>query len=135
MWSIGVRDDGLRHRRAGQPVATGTHWGGVCLDDTALTLAVDNAHDDRPRAGSGELGDNRDAESADLESHGNEEAVELLGKFVVGGRCAENLESGEGIRMEPSAVPRVQPVGDDIARLTDTFEARHHRRPGIPRSR
>ena len=110
--------------------------GVACVSTTAaLTLAVDNAHDDRPRAGSGELGDDRDAESADLESHGNEEAVELLGKFVVGGRCAENLESGEGIRMEPSAVPRVQPVGDDIARLTDTFEARHRRQPGIPRSR
>ena len=119
----------------GRPSRPGPTWGGVCFDDAALTLAVDDAHDDRPRAGSGELGDHRDAESADLESHGDEEAVELLGKVIVGGRCAENLEPGEGIRVEPCAVPRVQPVGDDVARLTDTFEARHRRQPGIPRPR
>ena len=119
----------------GRPSRPRTQGGGVCLDDTALTLAVDDAHDDRPRAGSGELGDHRDAESADLERHGDQEAVELLGQVVVGGRCAEHLESGEGIRVEPCAVPRVQPVGDDVARLTDTFDARHRRQPGIPRPR
>lgn len=27
--------------------------------------------------------------------------------------------------MKPCTVPRIQPVGDDIARLTDTFESGH----------
>ena len=34
--------------------------------------------------------------------------------------------------MKPRSVPRIQPVGDDIARLTDPFDPRHG---GQPRSR
>lgn len=71
----------------------------MCFDDAAPAFTIDDAHDDRPRAWSGEFGDNRDTEPADPESHGNEEVVELVGEVVIGCRCAEHFESGERMRV------------------------------------
>jgi hypothetical protein len=73
-----MSDDGLDHRAARQLVGPGADRCGVCFDDAARALAVDDAHDDGARPRGGELRDDRHPEPTDVKCHRNKEAVLLL---------------------------------------------------------
>ncbi len=87
---------------------------GMRFDDAARALPVEDAHDDRAGLGAGELRDHRDTEATDPKRHGDQESVGLFGEVVIGCRRRENLEPGERVRVKPRAMPRVEPVGDDV---------------------
>ena len=94
--------------------APGASWpvrGGMRLDDAAGALAVRDRHDDGVRVGAGELGAHRHRErAAEPVGHVDDEAV-------VGGLGVVDGEVAEGVGVVPRAVPRVEAVGDDVARL------------------
>ena len=95
----------------GGPSASGAQRRGVGLDDAAGALAVDDLHRDRARVGAAERGVHRHAEAlADGERHLDEKAV--LGRRAVDGGAESTLQRGERVRVQPGAVPRVEPVGD-----------------------
>ena len=111
-----VRDHGLDHGGARQAVGAGTQRRRVRLDDAAGALAVDDLHRHRARVGAAELGVHRNAVApADGEGHLDEKSV--LGGRAVERRSAQHPQRGERVRVEPRAVPGVEPVGDDVLGL------------------
>ena len=117
-WTIRVGDHRLDDRRTRSPVGARADRRGVRLDDAVRALPVDDAHHDGPRARAGELGDHGNSKSADVKGDGDEEAVVLVERISVGGRCRENVEVAERVRVEPRSVPGIESVRHDVDGLT-----------------
>ena len=78
----------------------------VGLDHRALPLALHDGHHDGAGLGAVEGGVGLDHQAADeLLGHPHLEDVVVE---------IENAQGGEGVRVEVGAVPRVEPVGDDV---------------------
>lgn len=74
------------------PGSTGVAWG---FDSAAGSFAVDDPHHDGAGFRAGEFGHHRDPEPADLECHGHQETIGVLGEVVVDGWCGEHIKVRE----------------------------------------
>ena len=88
--------------------------------NAADALTFNDPHDDGARFGHAEGGDHRYTNASEVESHGHCENVGVL--VGVDRWRTEHLQLGERVGVEPPAVPRVEPVGDDVARLARSFQ-------------
>ncbi len=113
-----MRHHRLDHGGAWQAVRAGAQRRRVCLDDAPGALAVHDLHRDRARVRAAELGADRHPEPLpDRERHLDEEPVLGGCRPPIRRRGADHLQRGERVRVEPGAVPRVEPVGDHVLRL------------------
>ena len=80
------------------------------LDHAAGAFAFGDVHHDRPGVRAGELGPYRHTPGpAQPERHVHHQHVIITG-IVVDDQVAE------GVRVEPRAVPRIEPIGDHVLR-------------------
>ena len=102
--SVIIVRDGPRVRRDGRRVG---------LDHAAGALAPDDGHDDRPGVRARELRAHRDA------SRGVSRNVTSTMSTLSSLRSSTTTRWLNAVRVVPRAVPRVEPVGDDVPRLAD----------------
>ena len=121
---VGVGDHRLDHRGAGPAVRAGAQRGGVRLDHRAGALAVDDLHGHRARVRAGERGPHRHPEPA-TDGEGDLDQEPVLGGRAVQRRGAEHAQRGERVRVQPGAVPRVEPVGQHVLRLAAADHGGH----------
>ena len=80
----------------------------MSLDHTAGALTFGDVHHDRPAVGAAEFGSYRHAPGpGQPECHVDHQQV-IITSIVV------DADVAEGVRVEPGAVPGVEPVGDDV---------------------
>jgi len=74
------------------PGSTGVAWVSTTLP---VPSPVDDPYHDGAGFRAGEFGHHRDPEPADLECHGHQETIRVLGEAVVDGWCGEHIKVRE----------------------------------------
>ena len=77
-------------------------------------------HHHGARFGNAELSDHRHTDASEVEGHRHCEDIGVL--VGVDRRCTEHLQLGERVGVKPGTMPRVEPIGDDVARFAGTLE-------------
>ena len=104
----------------GRPSVIGAERGGVGLHHAAGALAVDDAHHDGAGVRAAELGaDRHPPGAAQPEGHVHHQHM-FVGGLVVDDQMAER------VRVEPTPVPGIEPIGDHVLRLAHA-RMRDHR--------